>query len=167
MVRVLQYAGQALVYAAIAVCVGYFANNPIYRQFPADQAQIKLSFAHGAARKESCRRLSSKEIAKLPSHERRPNTCERERVFMHAQLQIDDRIIFDESLEPTGLANDGPARAYRKFAVTPGTHVIVARLRESRRAEGFDYETRHKATLTAGQNLAIDFKADSGGFIFR
>lgn len=167
MARVLQYIGQAIVYAALAVTVGFFSSRPLYQQFPEGNAQIKLSFAHGAARKEACRRLTSQEIARLPANERRPNTCSRERVPVHVQLQIDDRVIFDEKLAPTGLAGDGPARAYQKFVVAPGEHTIVARLRDSRRAKGFDYETRREATLAAGQNLAIDFKADAGGFIFR
>lgn len=167
MARILQFAGQAVFYAAIAVVVGYFATRPVYRQFPEGQAQIKLSFAHGAARSEACRRLTHQEIAKLPANERRPNTCQRERVPMYVQLQVDDEIIFYEKLEPTGLASDGPARAYQKFAVASGGHTIIARLRDSRRTVGFDYETRHEATLVAGQNLAIDFKADAGGFIFR
>ncbi|MDH3580633.1 MAG: hypothetical protein OEM91_08410 [Hyphomicrobiales bacterium] len=167
MARMLQFIGQAFVYAALAVAVGYLSSRPVYQQFPEGQAQIKLSFAHGAARTEACRRLTSKEIAKLPANERRPNTCSRERVPIYVQLRVDDETLFDQKLEPTGLAGDGPARTYRKFVVAPGNHTIMARMRDSRRSEGFDYETRHETTLVAGQNLAIDFKADAGGFTFR
>ncbi len=163
----LQYAGQFLVYTAIAALIGYFASFPRYEQFPEGQAQIKLSFAHGAARTQKCRRLTSQEIAKLPANERRPNTCERARVDIHVQLIVDDHTILDEKLKPTGLAGDGPARTYRKFIVSPGAHVITARLRDSRDTSGYDYETRREVTLAAGQNLAIDFKADAGDFSFR
>ena len=164
--RVLGYLGQAILYAAVAVLTGYFASRPVYQQSAPDMAQIKLSFAHGAARKEECRRLSAEEIARLPRQERRPNTCSRERVRLHVQLQVDDMTILDEKLQPTGLAADGPARIYRKFAVTAGEHVIVARMRDSRGEGPFDYETRRSVVLTPGQNLAIDFKQDAGGFIF-
>ena len=167
MVRILQYAGQALVYAAVAVVIGTFSNRPIYQQFPEDQSQIKLSFAHGAARTKECRRLTSQEIARLPSNERRPNTCDRARVAVHVRLDLDGEKIYEARLEPTGLAGDGPARAYRKFLVPPGTHIVTARLRDSRETSGFDYETRREVFLAPGQNLAIDFKADAGGFIFR
>ena len=44
---------------------------------------------------------------------------------------------------------------------------VIARLRDSRASEGFDYETRREIFLAEGQNMAIDFKADAGGFIFR
>lgn len=167
MVRVFQYVGQAVVYAAVAALIGYLATRPVYRQFPEGKAQIKLSFAHGAVRAKECRRLTPQEIAKLPPSERRPNTCERERVPVHVQLDLDSQIIYDAKLEPTGLAGDGPARAYEKFAVAPGPHVVTARLRDSRDVNGFNYETRREVTLSPGQNLAIDFKADAGGFIFR
>jgi hypothetical protein len=167
MPRVIQYAGQIVFYAAIAALTGYLASFPRYEQFPEGLAQIKLSFAHGAARTQDCRRLTPQEIAKLPPKERRPNTCARERVDIHVQLLVDDEQLMDEWLKPTGLAGDGPARVYRKFAVSPGTHVIVARLRDKRATEGFDYETRQEVTLTAGQNLAVDFKPNTGGFTFR
>ena len=36
-----------------------------------------------------------------------------------------------------------------------------------KRGEGpFNYETRREVVLTAGQNLAVDFKKDTGGFTF-
>ena len=167
MAKLLQYAGQAVVYALLCAFIGYFATRPVYQQFPEGQAQIKLSFAHGAARKKDCRRLTPQEIAKLPPNQRRPNTCERARVAVHVQLDLDGSTIYDARLEPTGLAGDGPARAYEKFVVSPGAHVVTARLRDTRAKEGFNYETRRDVELVAGQNLAIDFKADAGGFIFR
>ena len=167
MFRLLQFVGQGLIYAAAAVLIGYFATAPVYQQFPEGMAQLKLSFAHGAKRVKACRRLTPQEIAKLPPNERRPNTCERKRVAVHVQLDVDGKRLLDTLLEPIGLAGDGPARIYRKFAVEPGTHMVVARLRDSRSTDGFDYETRREVFLAAGQNVAIDFKADAGGFIFR
>jgi hypothetical protein len=167
MVRLLRFAGQGLIYVAGAALLGYFSSHPVYRQFPQDKAQLKLSFAHGAERAKACRRLTSKEIAKLPPNERRPNTCERRRVAVHVQLDVDGKRLLDARLEPIGLAGDGPARIYRKFVVNPGTHMVIARLRDSRAPDGFNYETRREIFLAEGQNMAIDFKADAGGFIFR
>ncbi len=159
--------GQTLVYALIAAAIGYFASWPRYVQFPGDKAQIKLSFAHGADRKVACRKLTSKEIALLPPKQRRPNTCGRERTNIHVQLLFGNRMVYDAVLIPTGLSRDGPAQTYRKFRVDPGRHVISARLRDSGRAEGFDYEKTVTVDLAPLQSLAIDFKADGGGFTFR
>lgn len=163
----IRYIGQAVVYGAVAAGIGYFASNPWIEQFPSDSAQLKLSFAHGAQRKEECRRLTPEEIAKLPPNMRRPTTCGRERVPIRVQLVVDGKPIYDEILKPTGLAGDGPARVYQKFVVPPGRREIVARLRDSTRTEGFDYERRHTVELEPLQSLAIDFRADQGTFVFR
>ena len=70
-------------------------------------------------------------------------------------------------LQPGGFSGDGQAQTYEKFIVPAGKHVIEARLRDSKRSEGFDYERRFEAELAPWQNLAIDFKAEQGGFLFR
>ena len=164
---IIRYTGQFLFFALIAVFIGYFSNQPVYRQFPDGKAQIKLGFAHGAARKIDCRKLSSREIAKLPANERRPNNCTRERIPIHIQLMVDNQPVYDDLLRATGLFRDGPGRAYKKFIVPAGPHSITVRLRDSKRTSGFDYEATRQVTLERYQSLAIDFKADTGGFLFR
>lgn len=167
MSRVLKYAGQAVVFGCVAVFTAYFASHPTVQQIPDGMAQIKLSFAHGSDRKIDCRKLTSKEIAALPANERRPNNCTRERIPVRIQLSVDGEIIYDDELQPAGLSRDGAAMTYRKFTVPAGPHILVARLRDSKRPEGFDYEATHQVTLEPWQNLAVDFKADTGGFSFR
>ncbi len=164
---ILRYVGQAAVYAAIALAIGYLSSRPTLEYFPADKAQIKISFAHGANCVEDCRQLSAAEIAKLPPRERRPHTCERERLPMRVLLLVDGSPIYDEVVPPTGLSRDGPGRVYRKFAVAPGRHEITARLRDSNRTEGFDYERQVTLELAPLQILAIDFSSDQGTFIVR
>ena len=167
MADALRWAGQAVVLVLMAAFVGWFASRPTIAYFPSDAAQIKLSFAHGSQRVAECRRLSVDEIAKLPPKDRRPNTCARERVPIRVQLLVDDAPIYDEVLQPTGLARDGPARVYRKFTIAPGRHEVVARLRDSARGDGFDHERRMIVELKPLQNLAIDFRSDHGTFGFR
>lgn len=163
----LRLVGQAAVYAAVMAFIGFFASRPVYHQAPDDKAQIKLSFTHGAARKVACRRLTTEEIAKLPPNKRRPNTCGRERANIHVELLVDGQAIYRDELEPIGLSGDGPARTYRKFLVPAGEHVIEARLRDSPRTQGYDFTATRTVRLEPLQNFAIDFKADTGGFVFR
>lgn len=159
--------GQLLFFAVAALLTGYFASRPVYQQFGSEDALIKLSFAHGAERKEECRRLTSEEIAAMPPNERRPNTCSRERVPLRFQFAVDGKVVHDAELQPTGLSRDGPARIYRKFIVPAGRHNLMLRLRDNRALSGFDYETERAVELQPLQSLAIDFKADRGGFLFR
>lgn len=161
------FLGQGVFYALCALGTGYLSVSPGYRQFPEDMAQIKLSFRHGANRVEDCRKLTSEEIAKLPANERRPNTCARERIALAVRVLIDGQVLFEDVLQPTGLSGDGPAEVYRKFAVPAGHHRIEAYLRDSKRAEGYDYEKRIGIELVPQQSVAIDFKADQGGFLIR
>lgn len=163
----LRWAGQTVFFAAAAGAVGLFATWPSYRQFPEDKAQIKLSLSHGAQRVEACRKLTAEEIARLPPQARRPNTCARERRPIHVQLLVDGELVVDEVVAPGGLAGDSPARIYRKLVVEPGRRELVARLKDSDRPGEFDYETRAEVTLVRQHSLAIDFRADAGGFVLR
>lgn len=159
------FAGQGLFFVAVAAAVGVLSSRPVYHEIPAGEAQIKLALQHGGARAEDCRRLSADELARLPTNERRPNTCSRERLPVVVELSLDGRLIYQDVLPPTGLSRDGASRTYRKFLVPAGQHVIDARLRDTKRASGFDYEKRMEVDLKPWQNFAIDFK--TGGFLFR
>ena len=83
------------------------------------------------------------------------------------ELLLDGEPLYQAVLPPTGLAGDGPSRAYQRFAVPPGRHELSARLRDTDRAEGFDYERTAMVELAPAQSLAIDFRSEMGGFIFR
>jgi hypothetical protein len=160
-------AGQTLFYAAAALLTGYLATHPAYQQIPSGHAQIKLSFSHGGERREPCRTLTSEEIARLPRSAKRPNDCSRERVPLRAQMEVDDQLVYDALLEPSGLSRDGPSRVYEKFIIRSGRHKIVVRLRDTARSDGFDYERIVTEELKPMRNLAIDFRPEAGGFIFR
>lgn len=163
---VLRYFGQAVVYAAIAVLFGVFANGPGYTRLPADKAAVVLSFSHGAARKGGCRKLTAEEIAALPANMRRPLDCPRERLPVVVELLVDGEVLFQAELAPSGLSGDGPSQVYQRFLVDAGSHEITAKLRDSDRPEGYDYERSATLNLVPAQNFVIDFRADAGGFVF-
>lgn len=167
MIRLLRYFGQAAWYGAIALILGAFAMGPAYIHFPEDRAMIRLSFAHGASRTAECRRRTAEELAKLQHKDRALFDCDRRRVSVHVELEIDGVVRFRRTIPPGGLGKDGPARVYESFVVSPGQHAIAARLRDSARPQGFDYERRAELMLASRQNLVIDFHADRGGFIIK
>lgn len=161
-----RFLGQAIVYALIAVFIGVFANWPAYTRVPPDQALIKLSLAHAAQKKGECRRLTPKELEKLPPNMRNPVVCGRERLPVTIELDVDGKTFYTDTVQPSGLSRDGRSRAYQRFVLPPGRHMIVAKLRDSDREEGYDYITEKEVTLAAGQSLAIDFAGGHGGFKF-
>ena len=164
--RLVQLAGQAIAYALFAVAIGYFATRPAYTHLDPDKALIKLSFSHAGQRKGDCRRLTPEELAELAPNMRRPLDCPRERLPLRVELLLDGETLFRGALPPSGLAGDGASTVYRKFPVTSGQHRLTARLRDTARTEGFDYESERDVVLDPRQIFVVDFKAALGGFIF-
>jgi hypothetical protein len=165
MPRILRYLLQGVIYAGIALFIGYFASAPAYVHFPPDQAQIKLTLAHGAERRVECRRLSSEELQKLAPNMRKAVDCPRERLPVWIQIVLDDQLLYEASVPPTGLSGDGPSRIYQRFTVPPGQHRLQLRLRDTARSAGYDYQLDKQIELQPQQNLAVGFRAESGGFI--
>ena len=161
-----QFAGQLIAYAAFAAVVGYFSTQPAYTHLASDKAQIKLSFSHAGAHVSECRKLTQEELDRLPPNMRRPLDCPRERLAVLVELDLDGKLLYQQALPPAGLSSDGASTAYAKFPVIAGTHHLVARLRDSRRKEGFDYEKEATLNLAPQQNLIIDFRPELGGFLF-
>jgi hypothetical protein len=166
MISPLRLGGQALAYALFIALIGYGVSGR-YTHFPPDEALVKLSFTHGAARPTDCRRLTAEELAKLPPNMRRPVECARGRLPVFTELVLDGETLLSESLPPTGLSHDGPSRVYRSFAVSPGRHHLVMRLRDTARTSGFDYTREADVELAPRQNFVIDFRPEGDGFVFR
>jgi len=157
---------QAMIYALAAAGLISFSGGPAYTHLDPGLALVKLSFSHAGERKEDCRTLTPDEIAALPPNMRRPESCGRERVPLRVELDMDGKALLRADLPPSGLAGDGVGTVYHRFPVTTGRHEFAARLRDSRRGDGFDYERSAVLMLAPQQNLAIDFQPDAGGFLF-
>jgi hypothetical protein len=160
-------AGQAIVLVALFAAVAAFSDWPSYRPLAPESAVIKLSLTHGSNRQADCRRRTPAELAKLPPNMRNPLECPRSRGPVYVELDLDGQSIFRASLPPSGISSDGPSRVYRRFVVPAGKHALVARMRDTRRTEGFDYVKSGDVVLAAEQNLVIDFRPEAGGFVFR
>lgn len=167
MIKLLRLAGQCAVIAALFSAVAAFANWPIYRQVPRGHAVVMLSFVYGADRRADCRRLTPAEIAKLPPNMRRAHDCPRGRRPLYVELDLDGSNIYRASLPPTGIAGDGPSKVYQRFLLPAGQHDVAVRMRDSSRTEGFDRERKARVTLVAEQLFVIDFRPESGEFVFR
>jgi hypothetical protein len=164
--RLVQVIGQLIAYSLFALVVGYFATRPAYTHLGPGKAVVKLSFSHAGAHIEECRQLTQEELNRLPPNMRRPMDCPRERVPLLIEVDLDGELIYRDVLQPSGLANDGSSSAYKKFPVDAGQHLLVARLRDSRRTDGFDHEKSASVTLEPQQNFVIDFRPELGGFLF-
>lgn len=164
--QALRLAGQAVAYGAFMAVIGYLAAAPSYSPFSPGDAQIKVSFRHSGVPKAECRRLTPEEISRMPPNMRRALDCQRERLPLYVEIVLDDKLLHAAAIPPTGIWKDGPSKIYERFAVPAGRHTLVARLRDSRRSEGYDHERVATIELAPQQNFVIEFRADKGGFLF-
>ena len=163
----LRLAGQFAVILAMFAGVAALADWPVYRQIPPGYGVVMLTFVHSADRRAECRRLSAEEIAKLPPNMRRVQDCPRGRRPVDVELDIDGRTAYRASLPPTGIAGDGPSRAYQRFVLPQGDYDLAVRMRDTGRSEGFDHTGKARVALASDQMLVIDFRSETGEFVFR
>ena len=161
-----RYLSQAILYTAFVAAIGYLSTSPTYVHLPPDEALVKLSFTHAAARKEPCHERTPEELAKLAPNMRAPTICPRERVPVTVEVSLDGKPLFAVVAPPSGLAKDGASTVYRRMAVPAGTHTIAARLSDVPGGT-FDHHAETTVALKPGRVLLIDFDAAKGGFLFR
>lgn len=164
--NVLRYLGQALMYALFMGFTGYFAVLPTYSPLQADEAVVRYSIGHYGQLKVECRQRTAEELAKMPPNMRAAADCERERSPIDIELLIDDKLIYKEHLNPTGLSKDGRSYTYQTVRVPQGTHLVTIRMRDSIHEQGFNYEKTAEVKLQPGGLLAIDFNSEEGYFRF-
>lgn len=165
--RTLRIFLQILAYGAFIAILGYFASMPSYRYADPGLASIKLSLSHATNRAKPCVPLTQEQIAELAANMRRTQSCERERLPLILELDIDERPALRLSAKPSGIWDDGPASIYERIPVPSGSHKIAVRLRESARTSGWDYASTITAELHPGRYFTITFRPENGGFVFR
>jgi len=167
MIPALRLAGGFIVIAALFAAVAWLSDRPLYRQIPKGSAVMMLTFVHGADRRGECRRLSPEEIAKLPPNMRRVQDCPRGRRPIYVELDVDGHNVYRASLPPTGIAGDGPSRVYQRFVLPARKYDVAVRMRDTARQDGFDHERHDMIEVAPGQLFVIDYRPESGEFIFR
>jgi hypothetical protein len=158
---------QAAAYAAFALIVGYLSFWPRYHYASPEMAAVKLSLSHATERVAACVQLTPQQIAELAPNMRRAEACERKRLPLLLEFEVDGEVTMALQAAPSGLWEDGPAAIYERFDLRPGAHTISVRLRDSARADGWDYTHTEDVVMQAGRYLTITFKAENGGFRIR
>ena len=165
--RILAFSGQVALYAAFAAVIAVLSSWPTYRHLPEGHALIRLSMIHHAQRVHECEAISAEELAALPPNMREPMRCPRERAPVTVEIDVDGALAHRETVSASGLSGDGPASVYRRLTVPAGVHHLSVRLRDSLRAEGFDFERNGVVDLAPAQILVVDFDAENKAITFR
>lgn len=165
--KVASIAGQALLYAAFAACVGLFSVWPPYRPLEPGQTLLKLSFSHPGERVAECRRRTPEELAKLPPNMRAPLDCPRERSPVSVELELDGKVIARRVVQPAGLARDGASTVYERFPIPAGVHRLEVKVDDSVRAPGLTWEREQEVALAPGRVLVVDLDPEQGGIVIQ
>ncbi len=163
----MQYLSQGLFYSLLMGVIGYFSASPVYVHLPPDETLIKLSFSHAGQHKGACHERTPEELAQLPPYQRKVTTvCPRERSDVVVELEMDGRQLYHVDLKPAGFSSSGNSNIYRRIPVKAGIHTLKARLKDEE-GEVFNYFHEETVNLEAGRIMVIDFKSETGGFIFK
>jgi ferredoxin len=165
--RWLRRPAQALAWGLFALTAGAFAAWPAYQLITPGEALVSLSFSHAAQRIRECRQLTQEELEQLPPNMRNPTDCPRERLPLYIELRAGERLLFAQTLRPSGLWNDGPATVYARYPLPAGTHRLFVGMRDSPRVTGFDFAKEDEIVLEPGQHLVVDFDGGRQEFVFR
>lgn len=153
-----------LVSICVVLATAALSAWPAWQSVPAGDALIRLSFSVSGAR--NCRERTPEELAALPRNMRRPEICDRRRAPVHVAMELDGVPVLDAELPPGGFSGSGPSRIYRRFVVPAGNHDIRLSLQTDPDAPDDVFAATRQVSLVPGQNLAIDFDAGAGGFVF-
>ncbi len=163
----LRWIGQALLYGAFALFVGYCSTSPSFRLLDEDEALLRLSLLHPGKPKGECRKRTPEELAKMSPQMRAPLDCPRERSPVAVRVELDGRIVIDESFPPAGLRKDGASAGYRRLAISAGAHTLRVQLNDDARRSDYAYERSAALDVKPGQIVLIDFNLAQGGLLIR
>ena len=158
---------QIALYAGFAYVVGYLSFWPRYHYASPDMAAVKVSLSHATNHVEPCVKLTPQQIAELAPNMRRSVLCERQRLPLIFELDVDGNTALRIEALPSGLWGDGLSSVYERFDLPPGEHHIDTRIRDTARTDGWDYVYEEDVTYAAGRYRTITFKPEKGGFSIR
>ena len=130
-----------------------------------DQAVISLTFSQAGQLLQECRKLTQAELDKLPANMRKTEECQRERQPIEVVFKLDNNIIYEEKIAPTGIWSDGAVTIYKRMKVPKGHHRLFIGMRNSNIEQGFDYQFESELELKSGQHLTVEFDELSERFI--
>jgi len=165
--NVARVALQVALYAGFAYALGYLSFWPRYHYASPDMAVVKVSLSHAAKHVKPCVQLTPQQIAKLAPNMRRSVLCERQRLPLFFELDVDGKTALRIEAPPSGLWGDGLSSVYERFDLAPGEHRISTRIRDTARTSGWDYSYEEDVVLAAGRYVTITFKPEKGGFSIR
>ncbi|TAK48704.1 MAG: hydrogenase iron-sulfur subunit [Betaproteobacteria bacterium] len=160
--RAIQFA----VFMLAAALLAWLSFDPPYRPLGEGEALVRVIVVHAGERLVPCRTLSAAELAARAPNMRAPEACARGRHPVPLRIELGGEVLIDEQLAPSGIARDGAAQLYRRFAVPAGQKALRVRVAEAPRPGARAWEREEEVRLAPGRVLTIDFRPQQGGILF-
>ncbi len=103
----------------LTALIARFSNWPKTKLRDPHQAVVSLAFSHAGQLLHECRKLTQAELDQLPANMRKAEDCQRERQNVDVMLRLNDEILYQQSLPPTGIWDDGEITVYQQFKNPP------------------------------------------------
>jgi len=157
---------QVAVFIVSAALLAWLSFDPPYRPLGEGEALVRVIVVHAGERLLPCRTLSPAELARRAPNMRAPEACVRGRHPVPVRVELGGEVLIDAQLAPSGVARDGAAQLYRRFAVPAGQKALRVRVAESPRPGARTWEREAAVMLAPGRVLTIDFRPQQGGILF-
>jgi len=151
----LRVVGQTLVWLLLLAPAILFAQWPRHEVLPPGHGELRLSLVHTTERLQPCRRLSQAELLALPPNMRKPEQCERARAPAHAWIRVGDRPVFEATVVPVGLHDDGRVYLHRRWSLPAGRYPLYVGLKDTPGEGGPDQEYRFELVLEPGHSALL------------
>ena len=102
----------------------------------------------------------------MPRNMRSPLDCPRGRSDIKLRIELDEKLLYETVMHPTGVARDGVSTVYKRFELKAGTYKLAVRMNDNVVLEGYNHVKEAEVTLKPAQVLVIDFNPDRGGLFF-
>ncbi len=119
---------------AIVLAVQVFFTDIPYQPYAADESLLELGVRNNGEMRQAKKQLTALELAQL-SHDEQVNYLNEQqaagRYPTRLRLEIDGKVVLEDSYAPLGLRSEGSSYAYGKFLVEPGEHAIKLSMDDS------------------------------------
>lgn len=157
-----RYFLQAINYTVFMALIWYFSTSPPVRLIEKDESVLTIAFAHAGEVREPCHKLTQAELMALPPNMRKPEDCPRERSPIIIEARLDGELVYQKTMQPPGIFNDGSVDIYFSKKIPAGQHLLEIKMDDSVRKPGFDYTFKQMVDIKPTHILLVEFDSLTG-----
>ncbi len=144
--------------------LGYFADSPVYRVMEPSQTELRLIVRHSGILIGDCEMKSADELEQLPANMRQPMICPREKSPLSLELRVNDEILHQSMVRPSGIHDDGVLALYKSFRVSGGTTDIELKVKDQMALETYNHIEKNTLDLSRDSVVLIEFTDEGISF---